>query len=301
MFLGLPSLWCSVSMSLMNESTSVRENDIQLEDEVIQEEVQTESGDVPQPYHEDYSEDDQEVNSPQIETEIGSTSHEDQEIQEEVQTESGDHEDYSEDDQEVNSPQTETEIGSTSHGTSVTRKETRALNEAKKRRLDKGKLVFEIDECAGRILGQDSQRFITKGGCLVREYGMFNGTTWKKHPDILKTNIISKCVENSTFDGKCKRSNKLRSEEAAGSGTPAEMCFKLLKRVLGHLRGRSTPKKEIFAVENLRAIVESENNKSAALEEKLKEVAVEHDEMKKCMGLMMKEIRRYQNWYLINL
>ncbi|GKF26453.1 SPIRAL1-like protein 1, partial [Tanacetum coccineum] len=75
----------------------------------------------------------------------------------------GDHEDYSKDDHEVNSPQTETEIGSTLHDISVTRKETRALNEAKKRRLDKGKLVFEIDECVGRIIGQDSQRFITKG------------------------------------------------------------------------------------------------------------------------------------------
>nr|GFB64209.1 hypothetical protein [Tanacetum cinerariifolium] len=30
----------------------------------------------------------------------------------------------------------------------------------------------------------------------------------------------------------------------------------------------------------------------AALEEKLKEVTVEQDEMKKCMGLMMKEIKR---------
>nr|GEW11186.1 reverse transcriptase domain-containing protein [Tanacetum cinerariifolium] len=340
---------------------------------------------------------------------------EDQEIQKEVQTESGDHEDYSEDDHEVNSSQTETEIGSTSHGTSVTRKETRALNEAKKRRLEKGKLVFEIDECTRRIIGQDSQRFITKGGCLVREYGLFDGTTWKKHPDFLKTDIISKCMENSTFDGKCKRSvdaidsqlgnqhknrqyrlhviyfkfptheealvdppsgielpdwvklcdkfasekfqmlneqnkknrsfnlippavgtksvarridmkkregkkvtaidsyeiahycekkkkmvseeavavlNKLRSEEAAGSGTPAEICFKLLKRVPGHLRGRSAPKKEILAMENLRVIVESEKNKSAALVEKLKEVAVEQDEMKKCMGLMMKEIQR---------
>ncbi|GJT56445.1 hypothetical protein Tco_0991499 [Tanacetum coccineum] len=35
-----------------------------------------------------------------------------------------------------------------------------------------------------------------------------------------------------------------------------------------------------------------EKNKSAALEEKLKEVIVEQDEMKKCMGLMMKEIQR---------
>nr|GEZ40090.1 myb domain protein 62 [Tanacetum cinerariifolium] len=86
--------------------------------------------------------------------------------------------------------------------------------------------------------------------------------------------------------------NKLRSEEAVGSGTPAKICFKLLKRVPGHLRGRSAPKKEILAVENLRAIVESEKNKSAALVEKLKEVAVEQDEMKKCIGLMMEEIQR---------
>ncbi|GKB66458.1 hypothetical protein Tco_0927870, partial [Tanacetum coccineum] len=86
--------------------------------------------------------------------------------------------------------------------------------------------------------------------------------------------------------------NKLRSEEAAGSGIPEEICFKLLKRVPGHLRGRSAPKKEILVVENLRAIVESEKNKSTALEEKLKEVAVEQDEMKKCMGLMMQEIQR---------
>nr|GEV97292.1 hypothetical protein [Tanacetum cinerariifolium] len=57
----------------------------------------------------------------------------DEEIQEEVQTESGDHEDYSKDDHEVNSLQTETDIGSTSHGTSVIRKETRALNDAKKK------------------------------------------------------------------------------------------------------------------------------------------------------------------------
>ncbi|GJU36097.1 hypothetical protein Tco_1184451 [Tanacetum coccineum] len=86
--------------------------------------------------------------------------------------------------------------------------------------------------------------------------------------------------------------NNLRSEEAVGSGTPAEICFKVLKRVPRHLRGRSTPKKKILAVENLRTIVELERNKSATLEEKLKEVAVEQDEMKKCMGLMMKEIQR---------
>nr|GFA16094.1 myb domain protein 62 [Tanacetum cinerariifolium] len=79
--------------------------------------------------------------------------------------------------------------------TSVTQKETRALNEAKKRRLDKGNMIFEIDECAGRIIQHESQRFITKGGCLVCEYGMFDGNTWKKHPHLLKTDIISECVK----------------------------------------------------------------------------------------------------------
>nr|GEZ69319.1 hypothetical protein [Tanacetum cinerariifolium] len=83
--------------------------------------------------------------------------------------------------------------------------------------------------------------------------------------------------------------NKLRSEEAAGSGTPVEICFKLLKRVLGHLRGRSAPKKEILAVKNLKEIAESEKNKSAALEEKLKEVTVEQDEMKKSYGMILAE------------
>nr|GEU42392.1 hypothetical protein [Tanacetum cinerariifolium] len=144
------------------------------------------------------------------------TESEDEEIQEEVQTESGDHEDYSEDDHEVNSPQTETEIGSISHGTSVTRKETRALNEAKKRRLEKGKLVFKIDECKRRE---------GKNVTVIDSYEI------------------------------------------------AHYCEKKKKM-------------------NLRAIVESEKNKSAALVAKLKEVAVEQDEMKKCMGLMMKEIQR---------
>ncbi|GJZ48554.1 hypothetical protein Tco_0602386 [Tanacetum coccineum] len=101
------------------------------------------------------------------------------------------------------------------------------------------------------------------------------------------------------------QANNLRSEEAVGSGTPAEICFKVMKRVPRHyLRGRSAPKKEILAVENLRTIIELERNKSAALEEKFKEVAVEQDEMKKCMGLMMKEIQRlafaYQLLYLLD-
>ncbi|PWA71819.1 hypothetical protein CTI12_AA277920 [Artemisia annua] len=99
---------------------------------------------------------------------------------------------------------------------------------------------------------------------------------------------------------------KLRSEEAAGSGTPVEICLKVLKHVPGHLRGCSAPKKEILAVENLRTTVELEKKKLAALEEEvqvLKEEQVKHQkeqasfkveqyEMKKNMDLMMQEIKR---------
>ncbi|GKC96192.1 hypothetical protein Tco_1161634, partial [Tanacetum coccineum] len=109
---------------------------MQLEDEDIQEEVQTESRDVPQPCksssrheiskpfklsksqhvshpHKLVRKDDiQESQSKVLRKRQAYMQSEDQEIQEEVQTESGDHEDYSEDDHEVNSPQTETEIGS---------------------------------------------------------------------------------------------------------------------------------------------------------------------------------------------
>ncbi|KAJ9539034.1 hypothetical protein OSB04_031767 [Centaurea solstitialis] len=79
--------------------------------------------------------------------------------------------------------------------------ETRALSDTRKSRLGKGKLVFEVDECAGRIIGEHSQRFITKGGCIVREHAKFDGTTWRNQPGLLKVDIINKCMENSTFDG----------------------------------------------------------------------------------------------------
>nr|GEZ04479.1 hypothetical protein [Tanacetum cinerariifolium] len=84
---------------------------------------------------------------------------------------------YREDHQEheVNSPQTNTitsahhqeNIASNSNGTTITRKESRALNANRKSRFNQRKLVFEIDDCAGRIVRDDSQTFITKGGCVV--------------------------------------------------------------------------------------------------------------------------------------
>ena len=62
----------------------------------------------------------------------------------------------------------------------------------RKSRSDQRRLVFEVDECAGRIVGDDSQIFITKGGCVVRERAVFDGSTWKKQPDSLKQDIMSK-------------------------------------------------------------------------------------------------------------
>ncbi|KAJ9563434.1 hypothetical protein OSB04_008594 [Centaurea solstitialis] len=122
-------------------------------------------------------------------------------------------EDHQEEDQEIDSvqiemsssdPQLKENIGSASYGTSITRKETRVLSETRKRRLNKGQLVFEVDECAGRIIGEDSQRFITKGGCLVREYAKFDGTTWRNQSKLLKEDIINKCMENSNYDPNCR-------------------------------------------------------------------------------------------------
>nr|KAJ0189788.1 hypothetical protein LSAT_V11C800430690 [Lactuca sativa] len=114
-----------------------------------------------------------------------------------------DEEDFEEEEHEVDSFRNEN-IGSTSHGMSNTRNESRALNETKKRRSNKANLVFEVDECAGRIVGEDSQQFITKGGCVVRDHAKFDGTTWKKQPDLLKYDIITKCTENSTYDPSCR-------------------------------------------------------------------------------------------------
>nr|GEX03161.1 pollen receptor-like kinase 4 [Tanacetum cinerariifolium] len=88
-------------------------------------------------------------------------------------------------------------------GTTITRKESRALNANRKRRFNQRKLVSEIDDCAGRIVRDDSQTFITKGGCVVRECAVFDGRTWKKQPDLLKEDIISKTTEHSDFKSTC--------------------------------------------------------------------------------------------------
>ncbi|GKD35322.1 hypothetical protein Tco_1250831, partial [Tanacetum coccineum] len=115
-------------------------------------------------------------------------------------------EDDQEDTHEIDDAQTETDtsddeleenIGSTSQGKTITRKETRALGEIRKSCLNKKNLAFEVDDCSGRIVGDDSQRFITKGGCVMRKFAKLDGTTWKATIKLLNvTNSdVSGCVD----------------------------------------------------------------------------------------------------------
>nr|XP_043625018.1 uncharacterized protein LOC122596497 isoform X2 [Erigeron canadensis] len=109
-----------------------------------------------------------------------------------------------EDGHEVDSPQVDSDTSdsqqdenidySPSHGTFDTRTQSRTLGETKKRRLNKGKFIFEVDEYDKRIVGDDSQRFITKGGCVMRKFAKFDGTTWRNQDDMLKIDIINKCT-----------------------------------------------------------------------------------------------------------
>ncbi|GKD51558.1 hypothetical protein Tco_1280534, partial [Tanacetum coccineum] len=102
--------------------------------------------------------------------------------------------DYAQTETDTSDDELEENIGSTSHGKTITRKETRALSETRKIRLNKKNLGFEVDDCSGRIVGDDSQRFITKGGCVMKKFAKLDGTTWKKQPDLLKRDIITKSV-----------------------------------------------------------------------------------------------------------
>nr|GFA42411.1 myb domain protein 62 [Tanacetum cinerariifolium] len=62
-------------------------------------------------------------------------------------------------------------------GKTITMKESRALSANRKSRFNQRKLVFKINNYAGRIVRDDSQTFITKGGCVVRECAVFDGRT----------------------------------------------------------------------------------------------------------------------------
>ncbi|GJY11386.1 reverse transcriptase domain-containing protein [Tanacetum coccineum] len=340
-------------------------------------------------------------------------------------------EDDQEDTREIDDAQTETDtsddeleenIGSTSHGKTITRKETRALGETRKSCLNKKNLAFEVDDCSGRIVGDDSQRFITKGGCVMRKFAKLDGTTWKNQPDLLKRDIITKSVENSNFDEGCdnmeqamqkqlasqhknkqyklhlhfkkyptkeaammhppdgvrtrdwvnlcdrfsseafqkisaknkknrsfnkvppavgslsvarrvymkkkkgkevtaigmyeiahyskkthkmvneeaeKVLNGLRTEEANSTLTPAEICLKQLKHIPGHIKGRSASTRNILGNEKLRLDLESEKERSQALEENMKvmnkkqrRLQKQNKKIKGQLKFMMREIKR---------
>lgn len=64
----------------------------------------------------------------------------------------------------------------------------------------------------------------------------------------------------------------MQNDAAASSSTPAEICLKWLKRIPGHLKGRSAPKKQILANESLRQQVEHERKRAEASEKKVEQI-----------------------------
>lgn len=54
---------------------------------------------------------------------------------------------------------------------------TRNLSLSKKREANET-LTIEIDDCIRRIVGKDSQYFITEGGCVVRKAARLNVPKW---------------------------------------------------------------------------------------------------------------------------
>nr|GEY50716.1 myb domain protein 62 [Tanacetum cinerariifolium] len=81
----------------------------------------------------------------------------------------------------------------------------------------------------------DNQRFITKGGSVMRKFAKLDGTTWKNQHGLLKRDIITRSV--------------------------ASVIFKI---------GRSASTRNIFCNEKLRLDLESEKERSQALEENMK-------------------------------
>ena len=64
--------------------------------------------------------------------------------------------------------------------------------------------------------------------------------------------------------------NELQIEEANSTLTPAEICLKQLKHIPGHGKGRSASTRNFLGNEKLRLDLESEKERSKALEEDMK-------------------------------
>ena len=89
----------------------------------------------------------------------------------------------------------------------------------------------------------------------------------------------------------------MKNDAAASSATPAEICLKWLKRIPGHLKGRSAPKKEILANERLRKQVEHERKRAEASEEKVEQLTEmcttlvqENADIKRKMGYVLDQL-----------
>ncbi|GJR11466.1 hypothetical protein Tco_0794118, partial [Tanacetum coccineum] len=178
------------------------------------------------------------IDGPQSEVHIGSTSNGTTVMRKETSALSEEH------------------MGSTSNGTTVTRKETRALSATKRNRLNNRKLVFEVDDCAGRIVGEDSQTFITTGGCL----------------------------------------RDLRDEEANSSSTPEEICMAKLGHIPGYLKGRSASGRNILANEHLQRELQSEKEKTKKLQMHINKIEKKHNNLKQKVDYLMKHLPRLSGW-----
>lgn len=64
-------------------------------------------------------------------------------------------------------------------------------------------MTVQVDECAGRLVGADSQKLITKSGCITREFAKFDGTGWKHQDESLKKSMITKCTVRCWFLSVC--------------------------------------------------------------------------------------------------
>ncbi|GJV07150.1 Myb domain protein 62, partial [Tanacetum coccineum] len=187
-------------------------------------------------------------------------------------------------------------------GTTVTRKETRALGETRKSRLSKGSLVFEVDESFGRINGKNSEGFASEDFQKISEKNKKNRSK-NLVPPTVGTRSFARRVDESRREGKevseieqykmAHYSKKLKgmimmeaihlAEEATSSCTSAEICLKKLGHLPGHIKGRSASTKQILETVNLRSELKALKEENKATNEKVDYLL---EEMKKMAQLL---------------
>nr|XP_043625026.1 uncharacterized protein LOC122596502 [Erigeron canadensis] len=86
--------------------------------------------------------------------------------------------------------------------------------------------------------------------------------------------------------------NELLHEKESSTCSPAEICMKVLHYIPGHTKGRSVSVKKVLDSENLRMELESEKEKSKALEEELHVVKQKQTKYEENQGVIMAELSR---------